>query len=93
MEKKQNIPDTDWLDRSEFASMNPLKKKILSDFILSVQNKSIPQAIPLLMHAKEELSKNNLSFTEAESSLIFEILSLNLSKEDRTRLEKLRFRN
>lgn len=83
--------NTNWLNRKEFMNMNPIKKKILSDFILSVQNKSIPQAIPLLMRAKEELRKNELSFTEEESMLIFEVLSIRLKPEDREKLRKLGF--
>ena len=79
-------PGTNWLDRKEFANMDPLKKKILSDFILSVENKSIPQAIPLLMRTKEEFKKNHLAFTEEESVLIFEILSIRLKPEEREKL-------
>lgn len=86
-----NNNNTNWLDRKEFANMNPLKKKILSDFILSVENKSIPQAIPLLMKTKEELRKNHLSFTEEESMLIFEVLSIRLKPEEREKLKNLGF--
>lgn len=84
-------PDTNWLDRKEFANMDPLKKKILSDFILSAENKSIPQAIPLLMRTKEEFKKNHLVFTEEESALIFEILSIRLKPEEREKLRSLGF--
>ena len=86
-----NNNNTNWLDRKEFANMDPLKKKILSDFILSVENKSIPQAIPLLMKTKEELRKNHLSFTEEESMLIFEVLSIRLKPEEREKLKNLGF--
>lgn len=77
---------TAWLNRPEFSQMEPEKKQIISQLILETEGKPISCAIPLLMTAKKRLHQSNLSFSQAESQLIFEIMTSHLSPDERNRL-------
>ncbi len=84
------MTETDWLNHPSLQGMNPKKKEILSLLIEKTKGKPFMQALPLIMAAQQELKNHNLSFDEKEQDLIFDLLSQDLSPEEKARVLQMR---
>lgn len=84
------MTENEWLNHPSFIGMDPKKKEILTLLIQNTKGKSLTQALPLIMATRQELSKHNLSFDEQEQNLLFDVLSQDLSPQEKARVNKMR---
>lgn len=84
------MTENEWLNHPSFKGMDSKKKEILTLLIQNTKGKSLTQALPLIMATRQELSKHNLSFDEQEQNLLFDVLSQDLSTQEKARVNKMR---
>ena len=68
-----------------FKTMHPIKIQIMKE-----QGKQMKEAAPLLMAAASRLKNHNLSFTPEESSLLIEILTKDMSPQEKEKVEMMK---
>lgn len=73
-----------------FKTMHPVKIKIMKDLAAKMEGKKVQQAAPYLMEAMNELNRHGLTFTPQESSVLIEILSQDMSPQDKAKVEMMR---
>lgn len=71
-------------------NMHPMKLKIMTDFIHSTEGKPIAQALPALLSAKQQLTALGLSFSSEETTLLMDVISNNLSPENKSKLDAMK---
>lgn len=84
------MTENEWLNHPAMQNMDSKKKEILILLIQNSKGKSLRQSLPLIMAANQELNKHNLSFSKQEQDLMFELLSEDLSPEDKDKAAKMR---
>lgn len=70
--------------------MHPLKKEILLRLSHSSTTLTPEQMLPQLMEINKELHKRDLSFTKDESSIVLDVLSENMSPEERQKINMIK---
>ncbi len=73
-----------------FKNMHPVKIKVMKELAQKMEGRSMKDAAPLLMEAVNELQRNNLSFTPQESAMLIEILSKDMSPQEKARVEMMK---
>ena len=73
-----------------FKTMEPGKIEIMRELVENMQGKSMREAAPSLLNATTKLKQKNLSFSQPERELLMEILSSNMSAEEKAKLEMLK---
>lgn len=84
------MTESEWLNHPSIKDMDPKKKEILILLIQNTKGKSLTQSLPLIMAAIKELQNHNLSFSETEQNLLFDILSQDLSPQEKAQAMKLK---
>lgn len=73
-----------------FKTMHPVKVEVMKELVNSVNGKAMKEAAPLIMAAGSRLQSQNLSFTPEEVSVLMEILTKDMSPEDRAKVEMMK---
>lgn len=73
-----------------FKTMNPIKVQVMKELAESMKGKQMKDAAPLLMAASSKLNSNNLSFTPEEASVLMEILTKDMSPQEKARVEMMK---
>lgn len=73
-----------------FKTMHPVKIQVMKELAESMQGKSMKDAAPLLMAATSKLKNHNLSFTAEESTVLLEILTKDMSAQDKAKVEMMK---
>lgn len=73
-----------------FKTMHPIKIQIMKELVQNMQGKQMKEAAPLLMAAASRLKNHNLSFTPEESSLLIEILTKDMSPQEKEKVEMMK---
>lgn len=79
-----------WLNEPAFKNMHPLKLKVLTDLTKEAAGKPLSQTIPYILKAQQTLKASNLSFSKEESALLIEILTKDMSLEEKQQVERLK---
>ncbi|HHT97992.1 MAG TPA: hypothetical protein GXZ90_08895 [Clostridiales bacterium] len=82
--------DFPWLDHPAMKDIDAKKLSILVDFINEVDGLPIDKVIPKLMNTNKKMKDENLSFTKNENELITEILTKNMSVQDKQKFELIK---
>lgn len=69
--------------------MDPLKLQFLMNFAGKEKPTSINQAMPFLIANMNQAKKQNIQFSDAEIRLIAEILTKDLSEEEKNKVKKI----
>lgn len=78
-------------DQSEvFRNMHPLKVQIIKELEAKAAGKEMKSAAPLIMEAMQKLKANNLSFSQEEVSVLLEVMTKNMSSEEKQRVEMMK---
>ena len=62
----------------------------MKELVQNMQGKQMKEAAPLLMAAASRLKNHNLSFTPEESSLLIEILTKDMSPQEKEKVEMMK---
>lgn len=84
------MKDNTWINNPSLNNMNPRKKEILIDLMNEADGKSMHQCIPIILKANTKIKSAGLSFSKDESDLIMEILTVDMSPQEKAKLESLK---
>lgn len=73
-----------------FKTMNPIKVQVMKELAENMKGKQMKDAAPLLMAASNKLKNNNLSFTPEEAGVLMEILTKDMSPQEKARVEMMK---
>ncbi len=73
-----------------FKKMHPTKLEVMKELVEKMEGKPMKMAAPLLLEAANRLKKENLSFTPEESAVLIEILSKDMSPEEKAKVEMMK---
>lgn len=73
-----------------FKTMHPVKIQVMKELVESMQGKNMKDAAPLLMSATSKLKSHNLSFTPEETTVLLEILTKDMSPQEKARVEMMK---
>lgn len=73
-----------------FKTMHPLKVQVMKELVENMRGKSMKEAAPLLMAAMNKLKANKLSFTMEENKILMEILTKDMSEQDKAKVEMMK---
>lgn len=73
-----------------FKNMHPVKIQIIKELEQRSTGKEMKAMVPLIMEAMQKLKANNLSFSQEEVSVLLEILTKDMSKEEKQRVEMMK---
>lgn len=73
-----------------FKTMNPIKVQVMKELADNMQGKEMKDAAPLLMAASSKLKAHNLSFTPEETSVLLEILTKDMSPQEKAKVEMMK---
>ncbi len=82
--------DTSWIHNPELDVLHPRKKELIVRFIEETAGKSFAQAIPIFSRLSKTMQEEGLSFTPEENTLIMDILTRDMSEEEKKRLEAIK---
>lgn len=84
------MQDMSWIHNPALQNIHPKKMSVITELVQNTEGKPIAQSIPFLMQANKDLQKEGLSFTEEESMLIMELLTRDLSSEEKERITRMK---
>lgn len=84
------MDDLTWLNHPAMKNIDPKKLAILVEFIGQTENKSMEQLVSLLVNTNKKMKAQDLSFTENENDLLIEILTKNMSPQDKKKFELIK---
>lgn len=84
------MQDMSWINDLRLKDMDPMKKEIILNLAAEAKGKSVQQALPILLKAQNTLKEKNKTFSQQESALIMEILTTDMSPEEKTKLENMK---
>ena len=73
-----------------FKTMHPVKIQVMKELAESMEGKSMKDAAPLLMSATTKLKSHNMSFTPQETTVLLEILTKDMSPQEKARVEMMK---
>lgn len=73
-----------------FKTMHPVKLQIMKELADNMKGKSMREAAPQLMAAMNKLKVHNLSFTQEETKILMEILTKDMSSQEREKVEMMK---
>ncbi len=73
-----------------FKTMHPVKIQVMKELVESMQGKNMKDAAPFLMSATSKLKSHNLSFTPEETTVLLEILTKDMSPQEKAKVEMMK---
>ena len=70
--------------------MHPEKVAVLKELDQASKGKNLKDAAPLIIQANQRLKSKNLAFSKEESELLIDILSQDMSMQEKTKLEMMK---
>lgn len=78
-------------DQSDILkNMHPMKVQIIKELEKKAAGKGMKSMMPLIMEAMQKLKANNLSFSQEEVSVLLEIMTKDMSSEEKQRVEMMK---
>ena len=82
--------NTNWKNDPRLKNLDPGKLLILNELADEASNTSLDKALPLLLKANARMKALGLSFTRAESDLMFDLLTRDLTPQDKLKTDAIR---
>lgn len=79
-----------WQNHPAIQTMHPVKLQVLNELAENASGKPLPQTVPYLLKAQNTLKEANLSFSEEESALLIEILTADMTPQEKQQVERLK---
>lgn len=73
-----------------FKTMNPIKVQVMKELAENMKGKQMKDAAPLLMAASSKLKSHNLSFSPEEAAVLMEILTKDMSPQEKAKVEMMK---
>lgn len=73
-----------------FKTMHPVKLQVMKELVEGMEGKNMKDAAPLLMSATSKLKSHNMSFTPQETTILLEILTKDMSPQDKAKVEMMK---
>lgn len=73
-----------------FKSMHPVKAQVIRDLQEQAKGKDMKRVAPLIMEAMQKLKAQQLSFTSEEVTILLEILTKDMTPEEKKRVEMMK---
>lgn len=78
-------------DQSDILkNMHPIKVQVIRELEKKAAGKGVKSMMPLIMEAMQKLRANNLSFSPEEVSVLLEIMTKDMSSEEKQRVEMMK---
>jgi hypothetical protein len=84
------MKDLSWINHPAMEHIDPRKLAILVDLANESEGKPLEQSLPFIMNANAKLKAQNLSFSKEENELLIEVLSKDMSPQDRMKLDMMK---
>lgn len=84
------MKDLSWLSNPALKNIDPRKLAILIEIMNESEGKALEKSLPVLMSANSKLKEHNLSFSPEETTLLFEILTMNMPSEEKLKLQSIK---
>jgi hypothetical protein len=96
-EDKNTFPDKasthartgSWQQDPRLSSMDPDKIKFLEEYSVRIRELPNDKKLPFLLSLQAEANRRNLQFSDSETLLLVNVLSTNLSSEQKKRIRML----
>ncbi|MBO5489723.1 MAG: hypothetical protein J5972_07460 [Eubacterium sp.] len=73
-----------------FQKMDPLKIEVMKELATKMEGKALKDAAPVLMAASRKLRQNGQSFSPEETALLLEILTKDMTPEEKAKVEMMK---
>lgn len=73
-----------------FKTMHPVKIQVMKELEENMTGKDLQEAAPYLLAASNKLKQNDLSFTKEEIRILMEILTKDMSPQEKARVEMMK---
>ena len=77
-------------DNDIFKTMHPVKIQVIKELTTKMKGKQMKEAAPLLMAATRQLKEHNLSFTPEEAGVLLEILTKDMTPQEKAKVEMMK---
>lgn len=84
------MKDLSWINNPALKNIDSRKLAVLIEIMNEADGKSLEKSLPILVNANNKLKEHNLTFTPEETSVIFEILTLNMSADEKLKIQGLK---
>ena len=84
------MKDLSWINHPAMEHIDPRKLAILVDLANEAEGKPLEQSLPFIMNANTKLRSQNLSFSKEENELLVEVLSKDMSPQDKMKLDLMK---
>lgn len=88
--EEENLETQTWKNDPSLAQMDPKKLSLLMDMAKSVNGQTPDSLMPFLMSLMTKSREQGLTFTDAETDLILNVLRQNMSPEEQSRIDTIR---
>lgn len=79
-----------WLKHPAIRDIDPAKLAFLISYAESTKGKTPEQMLPILMQANAGMKAQNLSFSKDEQDLLIDVLTEDMSEEEKKKLEMIK---
>lgn len=73
-----------------FKTMHPLKLEVMKELAENMKGRELKEAAPFLAAAMAKLKQHNMSFSSSEISLLMEILTKDMSPQEKAKVEMMK---
>ena len=73
-----------------FKNMDPVKVQVIRELEAKAGGKGLKSTAPFIMEAMQKLKAQNLSFTPDEVSVLLEVLTKDMSPQEKERVEMMK---
>lgn len=84
------MKDLAWINHPAMKNIDARKLAVLVDLANEVEGKPADKALPVLIKANAKMKALGLTFTPEESDLMIEILTKDMSPQERQKLEMIK---
>ncbi len=84
------MSQTSWLNNPALKDMHPLKLRVITELAENASGKPLSQTVPYLLKAQQTLKAAGLSFSPEESALLMEILTKDMTTEEKQQFERMK---
>lgn len=89
-EEEEDLESQSWNNDPSLAQMDPKKLSLLMDMAKNVNGQTPDSLMPFLMSLMTKSREQGLTFTDAETDLILNVLRQNMSPEEQSRIDMIR---
>ncbi len=79
-----------WMDHEVFRNMDIRKQTMIKSLSEALDGRELSQALPIVMEWRNQMQRENITFTQEENRLLTEMLSQQLTPAQRQQYEYLK---